>query len=80
MIDTRYNITLSPEEGKTNIQIQVDGETGAIKLSVFTDKKNGKTIKSVFTFTSDADMRAIIDTLKWARIRSLQVQGFTVVT
>ena len=80
MIDTRYNITLSPEEGKTNIQVQVDGETGAIKLSVFADKKNGETIKSVFTFTSDADMRAIIDTLKWARIRSLQVQGFTVVT
>tara|TARA_R110000824_G_scaffold155325_1_gene328015 strand:+ start:114 stop:356 length:243 start_codon:yes stop_codon:yes gene_type:complete len=80
MIDTRYNITLSPEEGKTNIQVQVDGETGAIKLSVFADKKSGETIKSVFTFTSDADMRAIIDTLKWARIRSLQVQGFTVVT
>lgn len=80
MIDTCYNITLSPEEGKTTIKIQVDGDTGAVKLSVFTNKNNGKTIKSVFTFTSDADMRAIVDTLKWARIRSLQAQGFKVVT
>ena len=79
MIDTSYNITLHPREGATTIQVQVAEEDGAVKLSVYTEKKNGKTVKSVFTFTSDNDLKSIVEILKWARVKSLQAQGFKVV-
>ena len=79
MIDTCYNITLHPQEGPTNIQIQVNEKDGSVKLEVYTEKKNGKIVKSVFTFTSDTDLKAIIETLKWARVKSLQIQGFQVI-
>ena len=79
MIDTCYNIALHPREGPTSIQIQVDDKDGSVKLEVYTEKKNGKKVKSVFTFTSDTDLKTIIETLKWARVKSLQIQGFQVV-
>ena len=80
MIDTCYNVMLYPVEGPTNIQIQVSDKDGSVKLEVYTTQDNGKTVKSVFTFTSDNDLRIIIDTMKWARVKSLQAQGFKVVT
>ena len=79
MIDTCYNVTLYPVEGPTNIQIQVSNKDGSVKLEVYTKQDNGKTAKSVFTFTSDNDLKTIIDTMKWARVKSLQIQGFKVV-
>ena len=80
MIDTCYNVMLHPREGPTTIQIKVNDKDGSVKLEVYTEQKNGKTVKSVFTFTSDTDLKMIIETLKWARVKSLQIQGFKVVT
>ncbi len=80
MIDTCYNVTLYPVEGPTNIQIQVSNKDGSVKLEVYTKQDNGKTAKSVFTFTSDNDLKTIVEIMKWARIKSLQAQGFKVVT
>ena len=80
MIDTCYNVTLHPKEGPTSIQIKVDEKDGSVKLEVYTKNDNGKTAKSVFNFTSDTDLKTIIETMKWARVKSLQAQGFKVVT
>jgi hypothetical protein len=80
MIDTCYNVMLYPVEGPTNIQVQVNDQDGSVRLEVYTEQDSGKTVKSVFTFTSDNDLKTIIDTMKWARVKSLQVQGFKVVT
>jgi len=80
MIDTCYNVMLYPVEGPTNIQIQVNSQDGSVRLEVYTEQDGGKTVKSVFTFTSDNDLKTIIDTMKWARVKSLQIQGFKVVT
>ena len=80
MIDTCYNITLHPREGPTSIRVRVDGEDGSVKLEVDIKQDNGKIVKSVFTFTSDNDLKAIVETMKWARVKSLQAQGFMVVT
>ena len=80
MIDTCYNVMLYPREGPTNIQIQVSPQDGSVRLEVYTEHDSGKTVKSVFTFTSDNDLKTIIDTMKWARVKSLQIQGFKVVT
>lgn len=77
--DTTYNVRINPREGETNLQIQVNEEDGAIKLSVFTNRKDGSEQKSVFTFDNDADIKTIIETLKWARVKSLRIQGFKVV-
>jgi hypothetical protein len=71
---------LHPREGPTTIQIEVNDKDGSVKLEVYTEHKNGKTVKSVFTFTSDSDLKTIIETMKWARIKSLQIQGFKVIT
>ena len=80
MIDTCYNVMLYPVEGPTNIQVQVNDQDGSVRLEVYTEQDSGKTVKSVFTFTSDNDLKTIIDTMKWARFKSLQIQGFKVVT
>ena len=80
MIDTCYNVMLYPVEGPTNIQIQVNDEDGSVKLAVYTEQDSGKTTKSVFTFTSDKDLKIIVDIMKWARVKSLEAQGFKVVT
>ena len=80
MIDTCYNVMLYPVEGATNIQVQVNEQDGSVKLEVYTEQDNGKTAKSVFTFTSDKDLKIIVDIMKWARVKSLEAQGFKVVT
>lgn len=79
MLNTSYNVTLSPKEGKANLQIQVDDESGDIKLSVFVKNRKGDVTKSVFTFDSDMDFKTIIETLKWARVKSLKAKGYKVV-
>jgi hypothetical protein len=57
----------------------VDNESGDIKLSVFVNNKKGDIIKSVFTLDSDMDSKTVIETLRWARLKSLKAKGFKVV-
>ena len=80
MIDTRFNVTLHPKEGPTTLQVEVDGTSGAVKIEVFTELQNGKKTKSVFTFDSDNDLKTMQEIIKWARVKSLQAKGFTVVS
>ena len=82
-MDAIYSLNLHPKEGPTRLQIRVDKNTGDIEVSVFGDAltssdENGIK-KSVYTFTSDSDIKTIIETLRWARVKSLTAQGYTVV-
>ena len=82
-MDAIYSLNLHPKEGPTRLQIRVDKNTGDIEVSVFGDSltssdENGIK-KSVYTFTSDSDIKTIIETLRWARVKSLTAQGYTVV-
>ena len=78
-----YSLNLHPKEGPTRLQIKVDKDTGDVEVSEFGDSltssdENGIK-KSVYTFTSDSDIKTIIETLRWARVKSLTAQGYTVV-
>ena len=82
-MDAIYSLNLHPKEGPTRLQIKVDKDTGDVEVSVFGDSltssdENGIK-KSVYTFTSDSDIKTIIETLRWARVKSLTAQGYTVV-
>jgi len=82
-MDAIYSLNLHPKEGPTRLQIKVDKKTGYVEVSVFGDAltssdENGIK-KSVYTFTSDSDIKTIIETLRWARVKSLTAQGYTVV-
>ena len=78
-----FSLNLHPKEGPIRLQIQVNKDTGDIEVSVIDDalasfdEKGIK--KSVYTFSSDTDIKTIIETLKWARVKSLTAQGYTVV-
>ena len=82
MMDAIYSLNLHPKEGPTRLQIRVDKDTGDVEVSVFSDpgysSENGVK-KSVYTFNSDGDIKTIIETLKWARVKSLTAQGYKVV-
>ena len=78
MISTNYTLRLNPEEGETTIRISVD-KTGEIKINVGIETDSKEVITSTFTFNSDMDVKALIETLKWARVKSLQSKGFKVV-
>ena len=83
MMDAVFSLNLHPKEGPTRLQIKVDKDTGDVEVSVFGDSltssdENGIK-KSVYTFTSDSDIKTIIETLRWARVKSLTAQGYTVV-
>ena len=57
-------------------------DTGDVEVSVFSDPSYSPeegVKKSVYTFTSDSDIKTIIETLRWARVKSLTAQGYTVV-
>jgi len=82
MMDAIYSLNLHPKEGPTRLQIKVDKNSGDVEISVFSDSgysSDEGVKKSVFTFNSDGDIKTIIDTLKWARVKSLTAQGYTVV-
>jgi len=77
-----YSLNLHPKEGPTRLQIRVDKNSGDVEISVFSDSgysSDEGVKKSVFTFNSDGDIKTIIDTLKWARVKSLTAQGYKVV-
>ena len=82
-MDAIYSLNLHPKEGPTRLQIRVDKNTGDIEVSVFgdplTSSDESGIKKSVYTFTSDSDIKTIIETLRWARVKSLTAQGYTVV-
>jgi len=83
MYETRYSITVFPKEGETQIQIEVVPDTGDVCLTLFspeTDKNDVKKYKQIITLTSDMDVKTIIDALRWARLKSLEQQGFKVIT
>tara|TARA_R100000152_G_C6634651_1_gene81132 strand:+ start:312 stop:563 length:252 start_codon:yes stop_codon:yes gene_type:complete len=82
MMDAIYSLNLHPKEGPTRLQIKVDKNSGDVEISVFSDSgysSDEGVKKSVFTFNSDGDIKTIIDTLKWARVKSLTAQGYKVV-
>ena len=82
MMDAIYSLNLHPKEGATRLQIKVDKDTGDVEVSVFSEPSNSSeegVKKSVYTFTSDSDIKTIIETLRWARVKSLTAQGYTVV-
>ncbi len=82
MMDAIYSLNLHPKEGATRLQIKVDKDTGDIEVSVFSEPSHSSeegVKKSVYTFTSDSDIKTIIETLRWARVKSLTAQGYTVV-
>jgi len=83
MIDAVFSLNLHPKEGPTRLQIKVDKDTGDVEVSVFEDPLASSDAegvkKSVYTFTSDSDIKTIIETLRWARVKSLTAQGYTVV-
>tara|TARA_Y100001963_G_scaffold72396_1_gene100649 strand:+ start:28 stop:276 length:249 start_codon:yes stop_codon:yes gene_type:complete len=81
-MDAIYSLNLHPKEGPTRLQIRVDKNSGDVEISVFSDSgysSDEGVKKSVFTFNSDGDIKTIIDTLKWARVKSLTAQGYKVV-
>jgi len=82
-MNTVFSLNLHPKEGPIRLQIKVNKDTGDIEVSVIDDalvSSDEKGIKkSVYTFTSDTDIKTIIETLKWARVKSLTTQGYTVV-
>jgi hypothetical protein len=82
MMDAIYSLNLCPKEGPTRLQIRVDKDTGDVEVSVFSDPSYSSedgVKKSVYTFNSDSDIKTIIETLRWARVKSLTAQGYTVV-
>ena len=75
---THYCLRLSPKEGETTINVGVK-ETGEIEIIVVMTKGDKELSANTFTFSSDMDIRALIETLKWARVKSLERQGYKVV-
>ncbi len=77
--DAFYTVHLSPVEGPAQVRVYVDKDTGIVKVSIFNDREDGQTQKNIFTFDNDGDVKALTDTLKWARIKSLRARGYKVV-
>lgn len=77
--DAFYTVNLKPIEGPVQFQMHVDKNTGTIKISIFIDREDGLKQKNIFTFENDGDIKALADTLKWARIKSLKAQGYKVI-
>jgi len=77
--DAFYTVNLKPIEGPVQFQMHVDKNTGTIKISIFTDREDGLKQKNILTFENDGDIKALADTLKWARIKSLKAQGYKVI-
>ena len=77
--DAFYTVNLHTVEGPVQFQMHVDKNTGTIKISIFIDREDGLKQKNIFTFENDGDIKALADTLKWARIKSLKAQGYKVI-
>jgi hypothetical protein len=75
-----YNISLGLEEGRGTLQVELTKDTENVRLSIFIDKHNNSAVeKTELTFTSDTDLKSVIDTLKWARKAQLESKGYKVI-
>ena len=72
-----YCLHLNPLEGPACIQVNVD-DTGAINLEITVSGKEAEE-KYNLTFSSDADIKGLIELLRWSRVASLKSQGYQVV-
>ena len=72
-----YCLHLNPQEGPACIQVNVD-ESGAINLEITVSGKEEEE-KYNLTFSSDADIKGLIELLRYSRVSSLKAQGFQVV-
>ena len=68
-----YCLHLTSLEGPTCVQVNVD-ESGAINIEVTKREE-----KFNLTFASDADIKGLIELLRWSRVSSLKAQGYKVV-
>jgi len=71
-----YCLHLNPQEGPTCIQVNVDN-SGAISLEITVSGEEEE--KYDLTFSSDADIKGLIELLRWSRVASLKAQGYKVV-
>jgi len=79
MYETRYNLVLSPQEGNTQVQIEVISDSGDIRLTLSSPESSQNKYKQIITLTSDMDAQSLIEALQWARYKSLKLQGFKVI-
>ncbi len=71
-----YCLHLNPLEGPTCIQVNVD-DTGAINLEITVSGEEEE--KYSLSFSSDSDIKGLIELLRWSRVASLKAQGYQVV-
>ena len=71
-----YCLHLNPLEGPACIQVNVD-DTGAINLEITGSGEEEE--KYSLSFSSDSDIKGLIELLRWSRVASLKAQGYQVV-
>ena len=71
-----YCLHLNPLEGPACIQVNVD-DTGAINLEITVSSEEEE--KYSLSFSSDSDIKGLIELLRWSRVASLKAQGYQVV-
>jgi len=71
-----YCLHLNPLEGPACIQVNVD-DTGAINLEITVSGEEEE--KYSLSFSSDSDIKGLIELLRWSRVASLKAQGYKVV-
>ena len=71
-----YCLHLTPLEGPTCVQVSVE-DSGKINIDISVSKEEKENYK--LTFASDADIKGLIELLRWSRVSSLKAQGYKVV-
>jgi|TARA_R100000027_G_scaffold22729_1_gene16472 hypothetical protein len=71
-----YCLHLNPLEGPACIQVNVD-DSGAINLEITVSGEEEE--KYSLSFSSDSDIKGLIELLRWSRVASLKAQGYQVV-
>jgi len=71
-----YCLHLNPLEGPACIQVNVD-DSGAIGLEITVSGEEEE--KYNLSFSSDSDIKGLIELLRWSRVASLKAQGYKVV-
>ena len=72
-----YCLHLTPLEGPTCVQVSVD-DSGKINIDISVSKEEEKENYKL-TFASDADIKGLIELLRWSRVSILKAQGYKVV-
>ena len=71
-----YCLHLNPLEGPACVQVNVE-DSGAINLEITVSGEQEE--KYNLSFSSDADIKGLIELLRWSRVASLKAQGYQVV-